>query len=87
MNNKIKDKINGGNIYLKYKAEDKSVKQIKKYIIDILKKLKTFYKINNLKFNIELFYSRKEFNRKIGYKTPDWLVGFAFKNNIYLVPL
>lgn len=72
------------NITILSKKEDKYSKCIERYIASDLKNLKKFYKISCPKIDIELFYSRKEFNNRIGRSTPDWLVGFARKNTIYL---
>lgn len=80
---KIKERISN-KIYVAYNKGDLSVKLLKKYIRNSIKDLVKFYKISKPAINIELFYTRKEFNEKIGYKTPIWLVGFAVGNNIYL---
>ncbi len=84
MPSKIKKIINGKNICLIFKETDKSAIKLEKYIITILKQLFKLYKIKNPKINIELVYSRKEFDDKLNCKTPRWLVAAAFKNNIYL---
>jgi len=64
--------------------DDYSVENINKHILKSIKKLKGFYDKNISNINIELVYSRKELNKKIKKKTPDWLVGFTDKNKIYL---
>lgn len=82
--NKKKEIINYDGVCVIYKKENNYIGLIKKHIKKIVQEMKDFYKFKNLSMVIELFYSRKEFDKKIGYKTPEWLVGFARKNNIYL---
>lgn len=54
------------------------------------KLLKEAYRINrkffgfDIKFKIELIYSRKEFDKKFGKKTPRWVCGAIKKNKIIL---
>lgn len=56
-----------------------------KYKLDIkkiVKKLEDFYGFESPKFTVDILNSKDEFDKKRGYKTPDWFVGFADKNNI-----
>jgi hypothetical protein len=64
------------------RKEDKSAKLAEKYADQAIKKLESFYNISVPKINIELIYSRKDFNAKLGCETPDWLVGCAAKGGI-----
>lgn len=67
-----------------FKPNDHSVNWIERLVSSNLEKLNKFYKIKNPRINLELIYSRKEFNDKIGRQTPKWMVGVALKNKIYL---
>jgi len=68
-----------------FRPDDHSVNWIENLVLSNFKKLKKFYKINVSKINLELIYSRKEFNDKINRQTPRWMVGITFKNKIYLL--
>lgn len=67
-----------------FRPNDHSIGWTEKLVLSNLKKLNRFYKIKNPEINLELIYSRKEFNVKIGRQTPKWLVGVALKKKIYL---
>lgn len=67
-----------------FRPNDHSVNWIEGLVLSNFKKLNKFYKIKKPKINLELIYSRKEFNAKIGRQTPKWLVGVTLKNKIYL---
>lgn len=84
MSSKIKKNINNKNICVVFDEDDKFVLRLEKYIAIITKNLQKFYKVKSPKIKIELIYSRKEFNDKLGFKTPRWLVASALKNNVYL---
>lgn len=71
-----------GKIY--FLPDDHSTENINKQTSRSIKKLKDFYNINVSNINIELIYSRKELNKKIERRTPNWLIGLACKNKIYL---
>lgn len=43
-----------------------------------------FDKIKIIKFSIELIYSRKEFDEKIGYKTESWVTAHSFGSNFII---
>jgi len=66
---------------------DNSVRNIEKQVLKSIKKLKAFYNINVSNINIELVYSRKELNKKLKRKTPNWLIGTVVKNKIYIFSL
>ena len=58
----------------------------KKMIEKIKKKLEEFYGFKSPDFSVEICASRKDFEEKTGKKeTPDWLVGFANKGNVYVL--
>lgn len=64
-----------------------SKEEIKEKISDALAGVQKFFNKNEIKSKIKvnLIYSRKEFNKEIGKKTtPEWLVGIAQKNTIYI---
>lgn len=84
MSSKIKKNINNKNICIAFDKDDKFILRLEKYTTIIIKDLQKFYRIKNPKIKIELIYSRKEFDDKLNYKTPNWLVAAALKNNIYL---
>lgn len=85
VNQKIQKKWTDGNIFIINDENDTSIKIIEKCLNSIIKKLENFYRINHPKIVIELFYSREEFNKKAGYKTPEWFIGFTVNNNICLL--
>jgi len=64
--------------------DDYSIKDVNKQIIKSIKKLQNFYNKNISNINIELIYSREELNKRMKKKTPNWLIGLADKNKIYL---
>ncbi len=84
MLNNGKNKERTNDVHIVYKKDDSNIKLVKKYIKKTIQNLENFYKFKNPEIFIELFYSREEFDEKIGYKTPEWLAGFTAKNNIYL---
>lgn len=84
MSSKIKKNINNKNICVVFNEDDKFILSLEKYTKIVIKDLQKFYKVKNPKIKIELIYSRKEFNNKLGFKTPNWLVATALKNNVYL---
>lgn len=71
-----------GKIVLRY--DDQSISWVKRLVLSNLRKLNKFYKTDYPEINLELVYSRKEFDDKIGRHTPDWMVGVSLKNKIYL---
>ncbi len=77
-------KIDTTSAQIIYTADDRSIKWTEKILLNSLKELKAFYQINIPTIELELIYSRKEFNDKIGRMTPDWMVGVAWQNTIYL---
>ncbi len=84
MPSKIKKIVSNKNICIVFDEKDKSAMQFEKYTATILEKLYKFYKIKNPQINIELVYSREEFDDKLEYKTPKWLVAIVEDNDIYL---
>lgn len=67
-----------------FKSGDQSVNLIEKLVLSSFRKLNKFYKIDNIGINLRLLYSREEFDKKMGRKTPEWMVGVILKNTIYL---
>jgi len=70
-----------------FSSDDFCVGVIKNQIIKSIDKLENIYKIKTPKFKIQLIYSRKEFNRKLGKtETPNWLVANTKNggNNIFI---
>jgi len=85
--NKISKNIRIGKVLfgkIIFRPGDHSINWIRRVVLSNFEKLNKFYKVNNLKVNFELIYSRKEFDDKIGRKTQKWMVGVALKNKIYL---
>lgn len=47
--------------------------------------LENYFDIKNLLIKINVLKTREEFNKEIGKKTPDWMVGYTISNNIYVL--
>lgn len=78
--NADKDKII--NLYIDKKTRNnETIKMIKKGIQGPLRYFNTVKKIS---FDVELIYSRKEYDSKLGFKTPDWLIASAFTNKFII---
>lgn len=76
------DKNKTINLCVDKKSETENIiEMIRKGTKDPFKYFDTVKKIN---FDIELIYSREEFNNKLGTKTPDWLVASAFTNKFII---
>lgn len=87
----IKSKIHKGikfknieQLIIIYRKEDCSINPVQRLVLASLKKLEKFYGIKPPFFKLEFIYSRDEFNRRVGWKTPEWFVGINLKNKIFL---
>jgi len=69
---------------LVFKKHDLSIDWVQKSVLSSIKKLEKFYKIKSPLINLELVYSREEFNKIVGRETPEWMVAIALENKIYL---
>lgn len=67
-----------------YSAEDNNINIEKKMLISAYNINKKFAKINIPKFNIQLVYSRKEFNQLWGSETQDFVSAFAKDNKLVI---
>lgn len=78
---KIKDKEV---VKLSSLSNDPTVENFKKQIKQELFELKKLYRTDFPEIKIELIYSRKEFNNKLGRKTQEWFIGNTSGEKIYI---
>ena len=69
---------------LTYSDNDKDINLETTMLIKAYNFNKKFSKINIPKFNVQLIYSRKEFNKLWGSETPNFVSAFAKKNKIVI---
>lgn len=85
---KVKGKIQLNKEYsfnIIHRPDDPSVNSLKDSIRTNLSKLEDFYNFTIIELNIELLYTRKEFNELVGRKTPDWMIALSQEENIYIM--
>lgn len=87
MPKKTNTKIKLGNDYsfrILHKRDDTSIDTIKTSIKDKLPELEDFYQLKITNLEIELIYSREEFNQIVGRDTPAWMVALSKPDKIYI---
>lgn len=82
-----KAKIQRQKITFIFKETDPFKDSVLKEIGHSLEKIKEFFNSPPFPIMVHFAYSRKEFNKFVGQKTPSWMVGYAncSKNEIYFL--
>lgn len=84
MLNNTKEKLDLGFCNLIFSSEDSDIDYEKELVVKAYNPNKAFFKIEIPKFDIKLVYSREEFNKIWGSKTPDYVSAFAKNDNIVI---